>query len=84
VIVCDFDFVDIVLLPTKTNSILLIDPNAMLTFSVPTQPLQPVPWWDPQLREVLYAVQLIQFAPNHRPQSLWASPSRSAAIYTEK
>jgi hypothetical protein len=44
----------------ETNSILLIDSNAVLTFPIPSQTLQPIPGWDTQLRKVLYTVQLIQ------------------------
>jgi hypothetical protein len=72
------------LLPPETDSVLLIDPDAMLTLPVASQPLQPIAWWDTQLRKILHAVQLIQFAPNHRPEHLWASTPRPAAVETEK
>jgi len=35
--------------PTKTNSILIIYPNTVLTFAVSPQTLQAVPWWNQQV-----------------------------------
>ncbi len=83
-VVCDFDLVRIALLPTETDSVLFIDPNAMLTLPVAPESLQSIPGGDTQFRKVLYAVQLIQLAPNHRPKSLWASTPRPAAVETQE
>jgi hypothetical protein len=42
VIICDFDLIGSVSLPDKTNSPLLVDPDAVLTGPIPFQLLQPV------------------------------------------
>jgi len=44
-VVRDFDLVRIAILPLKTDAILLIDPNAVLSLTVPVQSLQPVTRW---------------------------------------
>lgn len=41
-IICDFNFVCIVLSPLKANAPLIIDPDGVLTFSISLQFLQPI------------------------------------------
>jgi hypothetical protein len=42
VVVDDFDFIRITFFPAKTNSPLIVDPDAMLSGSIALQSLQPV------------------------------------------
>jgi hypothetical protein len=84
VIARDFDFVGIVLLPTETDPVLLVDPDAVLSLPVPPQLLQSIPGWNAQFLEILHPVQLIQLAANNGPKSLWTRAPRLAAIHTEK
>jgi hypothetical protein len=46
VVVRDFDFVCITLLPTKANTVLVVYTNTVLTNAVSTQPLKPIAGWN--------------------------------------
>jgi hypothetical protein len=49
VVVDDLDRVRFTVMPCEADSPLLIDPNAVLTFSIPFQLLQSVSWGDSQV-----------------------------------
>jgi hypothetical protein len=49
VVVRDFDFVGIAVLPAETNPILLVDANAMLSATIADQTLKPVAGRDREL-----------------------------------
>jgi hypothetical protein len=67
VVVRDFDFVGIAILPLKTNSILLVDANTVLPAPVTNQSFQAVARRDRQLPQLPNAVELGQLSPNRRP-----------------
>ena len=75
VVVRDFDIVRIVALPTKTDSVLIVDPNAVLLTPATVELLQAVSWRHRQLLEIAYPVQLIQLPTGNRPHSLGARPA---------
>jgi hypothetical protein len=56
VVVCDFDFVGIAVLPAKTEAILLVDPDTVLSRSIPPEPFQAVSWRYLQVLQGLDAV----------------------------
>jgi hypothetical protein len=58
VIVRDFDVVDISLLPTETDPVLIVDSNAVLTAASSLQGLQTVPGRHSEFTEVANAIQL--------------------------
>lgn len=58
VIVDNLDIVGIAVVPTKTEPPLVIDANAVLTLSVGSQLLQPVPGWTCHVSQDHCAVQL--------------------------
>jgi hypothetical protein len=68
VVIDDLDFVGISILPSETESVLVIDSNAVLPESRPTQRLQPISRWDRQLPQVAHPVQLGQLASGNGPQ----------------
>lgn len=74
-VVRDLDFVGITVLPAETNSILLIDANAVLTFAVTGQPFKAVAWRDRELPKVAHAVQLRELSPNDGPEVAWTRRS---------
>jgi hypothetical protein len=76
VIVCDFDFVGIVLLPTKADPVLFIDPDAVLPLTVSAESLQPIPRWNAQLLEILHPIQLIELPTNYRSRGSGAADGR--------
>ena len=60
-VIGNFDFVGMALLPNKTDPVLLIDPNVVLIRAITFQALQTVARWHSEFRDVAYAVDLIQF-----------------------
>jgi hypothetical protein len=67
VVVRDFDFVGMAILPPETDPVLLVDANAVLPLTVSAKPFQPVARRDPQLGQVADPVQLVQLAARDRP-----------------
>jgi hypothetical protein len=65
VVVRDFDFVGMIVTPTKADPILVVDPDAVLPFPVSTQPFETVPWRDGEFPQVADPVQLRQLAPGN-------------------
>ena len=61
VIIGDFDFIRSVSLPEKTNSPLIIDPDAVLPDSICSQHLQPVSWWGTQVLEIRRVIEHREF-----------------------
>ena len=83
VIVRDFDFVCIALLPTKANTILVVDSNAVLTSAAPTKPLKTVAGRYRKFHKVTNPIELVELAASNRPQysrARRACRSRFAAV----
>jgi hypothetical protein len=72
VVVSDFDFPGISCLPSKTDAVLIIDPNAVLPLAKAVQLLQPVSRRDRQLSELANPIQLVQLAAGCRPHGTLA------------
>jgi hypothetical protein len=53
-------------IPTKADSILVIYPDAVMTFSVTNQSLQPVAWWRAEVSQFLRAGQHFQVTSRDR------------------
>jgi len=68
VIIRDLNHVDISSLPSKTDPILIVDSDTMLSLSVRPQPFEPVPWWNGKLDEISHAINLIEFPSGNLPQ----------------
>jgi hypothetical protein len=68
VVVGDFNLVDIAVPPIKADSILVVDPNAMLPFPISTKTLQPVSGRDREFLKIANAIQLVQFSTRCGPQ----------------
>ena len=75
VVVSDFDFVCMAILPAKTNTILFVDPNTMLTYAVTSEPLKPIARRNSQLREVAHSIELVKLATRSLPQRFRACPA---------
>jgi hypothetical protein len=56
VIVRDFDVVGISVLPDKANSILIVDPNTVLTPPAARQPFESISRWQCQLLEIFHPI----------------------------
>jgi hypothetical protein len=65
VVVHDFDLVSAVVVPNKTDSPLIVDANAVLSFSIALQGFQVIARWHSQTDQFRYGVQLQQLAPSH-------------------
>jgi len=79
VVVDDFDVCRPRLGPPKTDSKLIIDPDAVLPFPITLQRLETVTWWHSQVIESAGNLQLSEFATRngletHEPAN--AAPSR--------
>jgi hypothetical protein len=68
VIVDDFNVFGIATPPIKTNSVLIVDPNAMLPLPISAKTLKPVPGRRREFLKIADPVQLIQFPARHGPQ----------------
>lgn len=64
-IIHDFDFIGIARVPSEADAPLIVDPDAMLAFTVPFQSFEPVARWGCHLFEMLGRVQLLQLAQRH-------------------
>jgi hypothetical protein len=81
VIIGDFDFVGISVLPPETDSVLIVDPDAVLSGPVASETLQAVSGRYLELPEVANPVQLRQLAIDHRPNGDRASSPNSATFH---
>lgn len=70
VVVCDFDFAGMTILPDKTNAVLLIDANTVLALPVSQQRLQAVAGGYFKFTELPHPVYLIQFSTGNWPERL--------------
>lgn len=68
VVVDDFHVFRSLVGPFEADSILLIDANTRLSFSIPSQSLEAVAWRYPQILEGMRLIELIQLASRYRPQ----------------
>lgn len=68
VVIRDFDFERIALFPTEADSILIVDPGAVLPLSIPSKPLQAISGRNCELADVTDAVNLRQLPPGDGPQ----------------
>ena len=69
VIIGDFDFIRSVSLPEKTNTPLIVDPDAMLPDPIRMQHLQPVSWWGTQVLEIRRVIEHGQFPLRRLPEA---------------
>jgi hypothetical protein len=72
-VVQDFDVFRLVLRPDKADSVLLVDPNAVLAVAIPRESLKAVAGWDPKIIEAVGGIELVQLSPGNGPDSLWAT-----------
>ncbi len=74
-VIAYFDPLRSLVAPDETDSVLVVDTDAVLPFSVPVERLQAVPRWDPQRLKRDHGVQLVELALRDSPQLLGARPS---------
>jgi hypothetical protein len=68
VVIRDFDFIGIAGLPAKTDSIPLVDANAVLSLPCTCEPFKTIPRWNGKLAEITNPVELSQLPSHHRPE----------------
>jgi hypothetical protein len=66
-IINNFNFLCSVLSPDKTDPKSIVDPDAMLTPSIPLQGFQSIAWRNPQVGKGSYRIKLIQLPNSHSP-----------------
>jgi len=59
VVVDDLDFEGIVSFPYETDSVLIVDSNAVLAFAISAKPFQTVARWHGKLPHIPNAIQLV-------------------------
>jgi hypothetical protein len=59
-VVRDFDVVGVTLAPGKTDSPLVVDPNAVLSLAVPVQLLQPIAGKDAENSKIIRCVEHVE------------------------
>ena len=82
VIVRDFDFVGIAPLPAKTDSVLFIDADTVLTAPISLETLQSVARWHGEFPKVSDSIELRQLTADNRPQPDRTGRPGSTAIDT--
>jgi hypothetical protein len=81
VVVRDFDFVGITLLPAKTDPVLIVNSNTVLALAIPSQSFKAVTGGYPKLLQALDPVQLRQLAPHNWPEFDRTGPAGLTTIY---
>jgi hypothetical protein len=81
VIVDDLDFITITVLPGETDSDLIIDPDAMLSFSVSLQSFKTVSWGYQQVCQLGGVVEHSQLPPRKDLQLPWVPPHLETVPY---
>jgi hypothetical protein len=69
-VVRDLDFVGIAVLPLETQSVLLVEPDAVLPGTIAPKSFEAIPGWHSQFLKGPDAVQLIQLPACDRPEHL--------------
>ncbi|OFV91465.1 MAG: hypothetical protein A3G76_15545 [Acidobacteria bacterium RIFCSPLOWO2_12_FULL_65_11] len=69
-IVHDLNLVRAALRPAETDPPLIVEANAVLTSTVPTESLQPVPWRDSEILEPSRRIELSQL-PKRNTLEVW-------------
>ena len=80
-VVDDFDFIRISILPPEAYPVLLVDSDAVLPGPVTAEPLRPIPRRNRELSQIANAVQLRQLAMDNRPERGRAPSPRAAAAH---
>jgi hypothetical protein len=81
VIINNFNLIRTVFCPDKTNTILIIDTNTMLSFSFSRQGFQAIARRDFQFQQSSGRIDLIKFTCSNSPHAFRACPSRSNRIF---
>lgn len=68
VVVRDFDFVGIAILPSEADAKLLIDAHTVLTAATADQPFKAIARWNRQFAQVANTVELCELAADDRPE----------------
>jgi hypothetical protein len=71
-IISDFNFKSIAITPHETDAILVVDPNAMLSFAIPLQGFQMVARKYGKIRKSNRCVDLHELSLNNRRQTIEA------------
>ena len=82
VVVGDFDFLCTMVLPTKTNAVLLVDPNAVLPGTISLQQFKSIARRNRQIGQPTSTVELIELAVHGRPQLPWAGRAGRSGVQT--
>jgi hypothetical protein len=83
VVVRDLDVLCILILPSKTDPVLLVDADAVLAAAGATEHLEAIPTRDNQMRHVAHAIDLIQLPSRNRPDGYGARAPRSLGVQPE-
>src|SRR5688572_24832430 len=83
-VVCDFNFVGIAVLPAKADSVLLVDANRPLAGPFAQETFQAIPRRHSQLGKVLHAINLIELTAGAWPEPFWTNPAGCSRIRAVK
>lgn len=79
-IVRDLNLVGIASLPSETNPILIVDPNAVLSAPFSAQSFQVIPSWNSKFADVSDSIDLIELPPGNLPQDTGTGPSGNGRV----
>jgi hypothetical protein len=84
VVIRNLDLIGISRLPSKANTILLIDPDAVLPSSVPAQALKPISGRDSKFEQIPHLIYLIELPAGDPPEiSRAGTTGRSGVVSVE-
>jgi hypothetical protein len=70
--------------PGEADAVLIIDPDAMLTGSIPDQRLETVARWNPERLEGNRRVETVELPAGDRPKLRWAGSPRGFRVPSVK
>lgn len=79
-VIDDFDLIGMASLPSKTDSELLVYPNAVLIFPVTAKAFQAIPRRDGKFTDFSNTIDLVELALSDRPQRGWTTTPRCLRI----
>jgi ribosomal protein L40E len=80
VVIRNLDFIGISCLPSEANTILLIDPDAVLSRSVSAQSLETIPGRDIEFEQIPHPIYLVELSANDLPQVSRASTAGRGGV----
>lgn len=84
VVISDFNLAGAFFSPNETNSVLFVNANAELAFSVSRERFEPISRWDPQFFDIFNRIKLIELSSSYAPEVFGANFSSFPRVHAIK